>query len=132
MAVENYSFKITNDTGLEIEDVARAVPNWMQQAVSLGLLVNRGEIYQQLGKDYLRISIRDIDPLPKPNERDLAAKLLTFEIGSDVYSDVRHAGFAYFEDWLSRSVALRLRAPQIGLFHQVKGQYMKIDFSANS
>jgi hypothetical protein len=129
MSVENFNIKIRKDTHQALKDIEKVNPVWMQQVVSLGLLVSRGEVYQRLGKEFLKLSMRDIDPLPKAGAGDTEAKLLNYTLGEDICSTLRTYGFINVTDWLSRATALRLRAEEMNLLMKSKGRYARIDFS---
>jgi hypothetical protein len=105
-----------------IEDSGKDLESWWHEAITLGLLVNKGKIFQLVGDDVTRISMQDIDPLPKPLLRTSEMRDFKFELKPNVYSGIRLL-FSDVDDWCRRAAALRYRAESIELVYFNGSEY---------
>ncbi len=127
MAGEYLSIRVKQDTIEAVRNLNKRVPNCLGQALDLGAWVDKGVIYQKVGNDYLQVSIRDFDPLPKPSVGDKLVDFINIQLDSEVYSGIIHK-VGTFAEWMSRAVALRLRAEELHLFHFNGEGYQNINF----
>lgn len=124
--VEKKTKMIVHKTFVQALGVEKSIDEQLSQAFTLAKLMEEGLIFQRIGKDYLKLRMKDIAPIPyarssfeirrKKNEH----KELVISV-PEVLVDEKE------EKWFGRVLALALRMDNLSLHAKNDaGEYEKI------
>jgi len=126
MPLERVIYKVPKDTMHAVQELANAHPDWVDQTIFLAGLVEKGEVYRQIGSSYERISLNDVGFLPKASYRDFKAENLGIAIDKEAYPSLFRPGHRNLNEWMNLAVALRLRADVLELRRKTPQGYEEI------
>lgn len=127
----NYSLAVSKFFKEEVvEKVGRAFPLWVIEAVNLGFLIERGELYQKIDKKYFKLEMKDIRPIVRPGsqiETDSGFTNLGFMIPKETRKTIRlnYNNFSE-EEWLRRAFNLRVMAENLDLYNMISGKFIEV------
>ena len=118
-----YTLRIPKFYGDAIEKSGKDLNTWSQEVITLGLLVERGEIFQQVGQEFVKLRMTDIEPIARQAEEE---SLLHLKISDKITSELIRTHGRDIWDWVRRAINLRQIAPNLGLFKKRDGEYVAL------
>jgi hypothetical protein len=128
MTERSISIHIPEDTRNTIETSGKELKPWLREAILLGVFVSKGFVYQAVGDEFVKLSMRDFTPFPKPRVRSSKMTLLNFELEPEVLEEIK-GEFKDADEWCRSAVTLRLRAGRMELFFFEDDEYSRIDLT---
>lgn len=105
------------------------ISSFGQQALKLGLLVEKSILYQMIGGTPHSLRMTDFQPHPKLPRPQEGAQVITLRIPPEIKEAIEETSPLKINEWFARAVSLRMMFENIDLRALTdNGEYQKVSF----